>query len=444
MKDLNGNALSSANTFSFTVPFSTQLGSSAVTGVDLMNQDRDDLAFGIDIDSSNNIYITGHTTGHLDGNTNAGGYDVFLIKYNSNFTKQWTKQIGTNNSSPGTTNDQFGSFSPGDVSYSVSSDGSGNLCVGGTTTGSLDSQSNSGSRDGFIIKYDSSGNKQWTKLVGTSSQEIVHAVISDSSGNCYITGSTRGALSGTNQGNSDVFVAKYNSSGSQQWLTQIGTSAYEYNFGVAVDSNSNVYTLGRSMGGFDSYSHQGNYDILIAKFNSSGTKQWTSQIGSSSYDWTSGIDIDSDGNVYIVGSTNGGIDSNSNTGGYDAIILKYNSSGTKQWSRQFGSSSNDWAMDLDINSSNEIYITGRTNGSLDSNTNLGSYDGFLVKYNSSGTKQWTKQFGTSSIDWANGVAIDSSGNIVVTGYTDGSLDGNSNSGGSDLFLLKFDSSGTKQ
>ena len=157
-----------------------------------------------------------------------------------------------------------------------------------------------------------------------------------------------------------------------------------------------------------------------------------------------GQTIDSDGNVYVVGSTNGGIDSNSNTGGYDAIILKYNSSGTKQWSRQFGSSSNDWAMDLDINSSNEIYITGRTNGSLDSNTNLGSYDGFLVKYNSSGTKQWTKQFGTSSTDWANGVAIDSSGNIVVTGYTDGSLDGNSNSGGSDLFLLKFDSSGTKQ
>ena len=98
----------------------------------------------------------------------------------------------------------------------------------------------------------------------------------------------------------------------------------------------------------------------------------------------------------------------------------------------------------DSPSSNEIYITGRTEGSLDSNNNLGSYDGFLVKYNSSGKKQWTKQFGTSSTDWANGVAIDSSGNIVVTGYTDGSLDGNSNSGGSDLFLLKFNSSGTKQ
>ena len=122
------------------------------------------------------------------------------------------------------------------------------------------------------------------------------------------------------------------------------------------------------MGGFASYSHQGNYDILIAKFNSSGTKQWTAQIGSSSYDWTSGIDIDSDGNVYVVGSTNGGIDSNSNTGGYDAIILKYNSSGTKQWSRQFGSSSNDWAMDLDINSSNEI-----TTVPLNYRTNSGVY-----------------------------------------------------------------------
>jgi len=78
------------------------------------------------------------------------------------------------------------------------------------------------------------------------------------------------------------------------------------------------------------------------------------------------------------------------------------------------------------------------------NTNSGSEDLFLVKYNSSGTKQWTQQLGTSSTDRGNEVSVDSSNNLYVTGWTSGGLDGNTNSGDSDLFLLKYNSSGTKQ
>ena len=96
-------------------------------------------------------------------------------------------------------------------------------------------------------------------------------------------------------------------------------------------------------------------------------------------------------------------------------------------------------MDLDINSSNEIYITGRTNGSLDSNTNLGSYDGFLVKYNSSGTKQWTKQFGTNKNDFGYALDLDSSGNIYVGAIVGDSYDGNTSTGRPDTVLIKFNS-----
>jgi len=67
---------------------------------------------------------------------------------------------------------------------------------------------------------------------------------------------------------------------------------------------------------------------------------------------------------------------------------------------------------------------------------------YTLKYNSSGTKQWTKQLGTSSSDYAKGVAVDSSNNIYVTGYTGGGLDGNTNSGSNDIFLVKYNSSGT--
>jgi hypothetical protein len=85
-------------------------------------------------------------------------------------------------------------------------------------------------------------------------------------------------------------------------------------------------------------------------------------------------------------------------------------------------------------------VTGFTERGLDGNIRSGNDDIFLVKYNSSGTKQWTKQLGTSSDDRGYGVTTDSSGNIFVTGYTEGGLDGNTNSGESDIFLIKYNSS----
>ena len=89
-------------------------------------------------------------------------------------------------------------------------------------------------------------------------------------------------------------------------------------------------------------------------------------------------------------------------------------------------------------------MTGSTQGGLDGNSNAGLGDIFVVKYNSSGTKQWTKQLGSSSNDYARGISIDSSGTIYVTGGTGGGLDGNTNAGGEDSFLIKYNSSGTKQ
>ena len=97
-----------------------------------------------------------------------------------------------------------------------------------------------------------------------------------------------------------------------------------------------------------------------------------------------------------------------------------------------------------MDSSDNIYVTGYTAGGLDGNTNSGRDDLFLVKYNSSGTKQWTQQLGTSETDFALSVSVDSSDNIYVTGYTEGGLDGNTNAGGKDVFLVKYNSDGVKQ
>jgi len=97
-----------------------------------------------------------------------------------------------------------------------------------------------------------------------------------------------------------------------------------------------------------------------------------------------------------------------------------------------------------VDSSDNIYSTGNTHRGLDGNTNSGLADLFVVKYNSSGTKQWTQQLGTSSEVRANGVAVDSSGNVYAAGSTSGALDGNSNAGSYDLFVVKYNSNGVKQ
>ena len=97
-----------------------------------------------------------------------------------------------------------------------------------------------------------------------------------------------------------------------------------------------------------------------------------------------------------------------------------------------------------MDSSDNIYVTGYTEGGLDNNTNSGDTDIFLVKYNSSGTKQWTKQLGIESRDHGYGIVKDSSDNVYVTGYTEGGLDGNTNSGAYDLFLVKYNSDGALQ
>ena len=146
----------------------------------------------------------------------------------------------------------------------------------------------------------------------------------------------------------------------------------------------------------------------------------------------------------MSGYTYGGLDGNTNSGDMDIILVKYNSSGTKQWTSQHGTSSLDIGKDVSVDSSGNIYLTGHTVGGLDGNFQNGIADLFLIKFNSSGTKQWTSQLGTSSIDAVSGMSIDSSGNVFISGYTEGGLDGNTNSGNKDIFLVKYNSDGVLQ
>ena len=181
------------------------------------------------------------------------------------------------------------------------------------------------------------------------------------------------------------------------------------------------------------------------------TDNWagTVQFGTSSWDVGEGIATDSDGNIYVTGYTGGEFSSYINAGDVDIFVAKYNSSGTRQWTQQLGTSSADYGFGITTDSSGNVYVTGSTWGGLDGNTNAGSSDLFVVKYDSDGIKQWTQQLGTYTYDEARGISTDSSGNVYVTGYTQGGLDGNTHTGGKgmysgDLFVVKYDTDGNKQ
>ncbi len=362
-------------------------------------------------------------------NRSADDFSDYSISSNKNsFTLLWpgTLQLGT---------------SSYEEAFGVATDSSGSIYVGGFTYNQFGV-----SQDHFVIKYNSSGTKQWTKQLGTSSRDNAIGVATDASGNVYVSGAIWGGLDGNSSaGGIDLFVVKYNSSGTRQWTKQLGTSSHDNATGVATDASGNVYVSGGTEGGLDGHSSAGGSDLIVVKYNSSGTKQWTQQLGSSSHDRVNGVATDSSGNVYVVGYTYGGLDGNSSAGGMDLFVVKYNSSGTKQWTQQLGTGSHDIAKGVATDSSGNIYVAGHTESGLDGNSSAGNQDLFVVKYNSSGTKQWTQQLGTSSHDYANGVATDSSGNVYVTGGTLGGLDGNSSAtSGSDLFVVKYNSSGTKQ
>jgi len=395
-----------------------------------------DFANGVVTDSSGNVYVTGGTKGGLDGNTSAGNTDLFVLKYNSSGTKQWTKQLGS---------------SGRDSANAIAIDSSGNLYVAGMTFGGLDWNTNSGANDLFVVKYNSSGTKQWTEQLGTPSSDAANAVATDSSGNVYVAGVTYGVLGDQNKGNSDLFVVKYNSSGTKQWVEkqngteQNGTDMWDEARGVVTDSSGNVYVVGGTKGSkLNGVSKAGMTEAFVIKYNSSGKRQWTKLLGTWRKDFANAVAIDSSGNIYVAGVTERHLDGNESAGNDDLFVVKYNSKGKKQWTKQLGTKRNDRATGVATDSSGNVYVTGYTYWGLDGNTYAGSNDAFVVKYLDNGTKQWTKQFGTPSSDLADGVATDSSGNVYVVGYTYGDLDGNTNTGASDIFVVKYNSSGTKQ
>jgi uncharacterized delta-60 repeat protein len=295
--------------------------------------------------------------------------------------------------------------------YSIAVDGSGNLYITGITA-----SSGAGSNDILIAKYNTSGTIQWQRTLGGIGDDRGHNIAVDSSGNVYITGSTASSGAGSN----DILIAKYNTSGTIQWQRTLGGTGSEFGQRIAVDGSGNVYVIGETEG---SGAGAGGWDVLIAKYDTSGTIQWQRTLGGSNPDFGRGIAVDGGGNIYITGQTNS-----------DVFIAKYDTSGTIQWQRTLGGTSSDIGQGIAVDGSGNVYITGST-----ASSGAGSNDILIAKYDTSGAIQWQRTLGGASSDFGIYIAVDGSGNVYITGFTQ-----SSGAGSNDVLIAKYNSSGTIQ
>ncbi|MDG5466808.1 SBBP repeat-containing protein [Deltaproteobacteria bacterium IMCC39524] len=284
----------------------------------------------------------------------------------------------------------------------------------------------------------------WTKQFGSDSEDTIEATAYGLNGDVYAVGVSTGSVHGqSNTGGRDVLLVKYNSAGLAQWTRQVGGTTDEYAWEIAVDEDGNPVVAAETLGAIGGASSAGGNDCFLVKYDTGGNLIWTQQVGSSNHDFIAGLAIDPTGQVYLAGVTDGSFDSNPVIGGQDYFLVKFDSDGNQLWAKQYGSVQDDVATDLKITSAGELLLSGFTDGTLSGESSSGGVDSFLIKYNGDGQLIWNQQFGTSGNDTANALAA-IQGSIAVAGTTRGAFSGFSNSGGMDAYVLLFDPLGNAQ
>jgi len=212
------------------------------------------------------------------------------------------------------------------------------------------------------------------------------------------------------------------------------------------------------------------FDVFILKFDSIGVRLWATYYGGGSNDIVHSVAMDPQGNVYVVGQTyftgfpvynpgGGAYYQGSNAGYSDVFILKFNSSGVRQWATYYGGSDYDYAYSVAIDPQGNVYVVGYTlsigfpvydpgGGAYYQGSNAGYYDAFILKFNSNGVRLWATYCGGNNYDYANSVATDPQGNVYVVGYTystdfpvydpGGAYYQGNYVAGYDAFILKFE------
>jgi len=428
--DNAGNQSAQSATASTSTPACASSGGVCSWSVDMGGSTSSDSAYPARVvsDANGNVLMAGR----YDGVVNFGGItlsssaytdDVFIAKYSAAGALQWAHGFGSTGS---------------DVATGAAVDSSGNLVITGYFQGTVDFGNGpvtaAGSNSLFVAKYSAAGNWMWFDQVGNA---FGNAVAVDGSGNVVVTGYYSGtvnfgggSLSSIN-GGTDIFVAKYSSSGGYVWAKSYGGSSIDMAKAIAVDHSGNVVVTGYYQGtanfGGGSWTSAGGNDIFVAKYASAdGSPIWAKTFGSTTSDYGYGVAVDGSDNVLVAGDFTGTVDfgggAQTPSGGGDIFVAKYSSAGAYVWAEHFGGTSayGSHANAVSADGNGNVLLTGWINDFVDFGGGpltaaTYSYDSFVTKVGSGGGYQWAKRAGTSFTDHGNSITADGSGNVLAVG-----------------------------
>ena len=379
--------------------------------------------YGVDVDFLGNVVVVGSFLGTADfggGNlSSVGSNDWFVAKYNPFGVHVWSQRFGESGS---------------DVCRGVAIDVNGALLLTGTGVGALNFGGGAlvpiGSTDVFVVKLNSTGTHEWSKVVGGSGNETATSCATDGS-NLYITGSffVAANFGGSNlvsAGSSDIFVAKFNSVGTHQWSAGYGSTSADAGEEVIVEAFSNpvvagVFGTSVNFGG-STLTSAGLADIFLVKFNSTGVHQWSKSFGSIGPE-TSPCLAREGTNVYLAGgffnTVNFGGSNLVSAGSNDMFVAKFNSAGTHQWSMRFGTSLSETVNDISADALGVALVSFYASpidfgGGPVPIVGPGTNDMIIAKFSTGGSFLWSDGYGgPGSVDSGKAVATDVNGNVVV-------------------------------
>jgi len=335
-----------------------------------------DLAFSVQQTSDGGYIVVGYTAEYCEAPP--CHCDVWLVKTDSNGTKEWDGMFG-------------GGLC--DTARSVRQTSDGGYIIAGTTQ-----SFGAGSHDAWLIKTDSNGTKEWDKTFGSSGYEEGYSVQQTTDGGYILSGF---AFSMASHG--DGLLVKTDSDGNEEWYKMIGDDSGRQDARSVQQTNDGGYIVAGEASSLGALY----YDLWLAKTDMNGTVEWSKQFAGLGDDHAYSVQQTSDGGYVIVGHTK------PMPGSTEAWLIKTDSNGTEEWNKTFGGSRSDKAYSVQQTSDGGYIVAGATASFGD-----GGYDVWLIKTDSNGNQEWNKTFGgSSSYDHGRSVQQTSDGGYVVAGYT---------------------------
>lgn len=366
-----------------------------------------------------------------DKSQNAVGlYDYWIVKLDEIGVKQWDVTLG--------------GFDY-DYLLSIKQTIDGGYILGGYSlsgAGGDKTQPSQGDEDYWIVKVNANGVKEWDATFGGDSTDVLRSVAQTSDGGYILGGFSDSGMSGDksqpSQGGRDYWIVKTDANGVKQWDKRFGGSDFDQCDYVAQTFDGGYVLGGFSASDISGDKSQGNqgypwtYDYWIVKTDENGVKQWDARFGGTSYEYLYSMKQTADSG-YILGGYSesgvGGDKSQPNWGSEDYWLVKLDKNANKLWDVRYGGFDNDYAIDIEPTPDGGYLFGGYSDsdaGGDKSQDNWGvlyTYDYWVVKTDSDGTKEWDTRYGGTNWDQLAAAFPTSDGGYFLAGFSNSTISG---------------------